>query len=258
MIDPERGLRYLSCVKLNANSRTVKNKKLLNLIWLVLTLIVLCYTLIGTSDNEYRGDDAPMSSDEGVCIRVSDGDTVIVKMGGRSEKIRLNGIDAPELKQKHGKEARRYLANRILKRKVRVKGNSRDKYKRLLATIYLDEENINLSMIREGWAWDYVQFSMGREYAQAQKEARAARRGLWVSSNAIPPWQFRHPEAHGMTERVAEDLGRSDAANARYWISRSGKTHNRDCKQFLGNSGSGTYSNTPGPIDAKCCGGANR
>ncbi len=236
----------------------MKKKKLLNLFWLLLTLIVLCYALIGAPDSAPRDDAASVSSDEGVCMHVSDGDTVTVKLGGRSEKIRLIGIDAPELKQKYGPESRRYLADRILHRKVRVKGNSRDKYKRLLATIYLDEENINLSMIRAGWAWDYVQYSMGREYAQAQKEARAARRGLWAAPSAVAPWQFRHPEAYGMTERVADELGRSAAANALYWISGSGKTHNRGCKQFLSNSGRGTYSNKPGPYDAKCCGGAKR
>ncbi len=81
-------------------------------------------------------------------MRVSDGDTITIEAGGQKEKVRLNGIDAPESKQAGGQEARQYLAARILIKQVRIEGSSLDRYGRLLGTVYLGSENINLAMIR--------------------------------------------------------------------------------------------------------------
>ncbi len=201
---------------------------------------------------------APLHALEGVCTRVSDGDTITVRAGNVTEKVRLNGIDAPEYKQPSGAESREYLSGRILYKQVRVEGRSRDRYGRLLGTVYLGTENINLTMLREGWAWDYVQYNAGAEYTKAEREARAAKRGLWATSAPLPPWEFRHPERYGHTERIAAEKGRPEAATARYWISKAGKTHNRRCRHFLGNKNTGHYSNTPSRVDAKCCGGAGR
>ncbi len=200
----------------------------------------------------------PLYALEGVCVRVSDGDTITIESAGHKEKVRLNGIDAPESTQPGGQEARQYLVERILNKQVRLEGSSRDRYGRLLGTVYLDSENINLAMIRAGWAWDYVSYHAGAEYTRAEKEARAARRGLWSKPAPLPPWEFRHPERYGHMARMAAEKGRPEAATALYWISNSGKTHNRRCKRFLDNFGTGYYGNTPGSLDAKCCGGAGR
>ncbi len=193
---------------------------------------------------------------EGVCIRVADGDTITIKAGNVEEKIRLDGIDAPESSQPSGREAKQYLSGRVLKQTVRVEGSQRDRYGRLLGTVYVGGKNINLEMLRKGWAWDYVQYSKGGEYTLAEREARQAKRGLWAESSPLPPWEYRHPERYGHSKRIAAEKGRPEAATAMYWISNSGKTHNRRCKQFLGNKGTGHYSDTPSGVDAKCCGGA--
>ncbi len=200
----------------------------------------------------------PLYALEGVCVRVSDGDTITILAGARKEIVRLNGIDAPESRQVGGQEARQYLADSILNKHVRIEGSSRDRYGRLLGTVYLGSENINLAMIRAGWAWDYVRYNAGAEYTQAEQEARFRQRGLWAKAASLPPWEFRHPERYGHTKRIAAETSRPEAISAQYWISNSGKTHNRRCKHFLGNSGTGHYSNTPSPVDAKCCGGAGR
>ena len=100
-----------------------------------------------------------LGATEGHCLRVSDGDTITIAAEGRKEKVRLIGIDAPELRQEGGPEARQYLAKRILNRRVKVEGETRDRYGRLLGTVYLGEENINLSLVREGHAWDYKAYS---------------------------------------------------------------------------------------------------
>ena len=117
-----------------------------------------------------------LGATEGRCLRVSDGDTITIAAEGRKEKVRLIGIDAPELRQEGGPEAQQYLAKRILNRRVKVEGETRDRYGRLLGTVYLGEENINLSLVREGHAWDYKAYSAGPAYTRAERAARAARR----------------------------------------------------------------------------------
>ncbi len=195
---------------------------------------------------------------DSVCIHVSDGDTIKVKIKGETVKVRLNGIDAPELKQRFGEKSQKYLSDLIFNKQVKVNGHSKDKYGRLLGTVYLNGENINLTMLKQGMAWDFKHYNAGTEYTKAEQEAKAKRRGLWADEAPIAPWVYRHPEKFGATDRIATEKQRPEAINALYWISNSGKTHNRNCKQFLDNSGTGTYSNTPGPVDAKCCGGAGR
>lgn len=205
-------------------------------------LLLLCVQALGAT--------------EGRCLRVSDGDTITIAAEGRKEKVRLIGIDAPELRQEGGPEARQYLAKRILNRRVKVEGETRDRYGRLLGTVYLGEENINLSLVREGHAWDYKAYSAGPAYTRAERAARAARRGLWAQQDAVAPWNYR--KAERSARRPASPAPRPEAATALYWVSNSGKTHNRSCRHFRDNPGSGYYTNTPSPRDAKCCGGAGR
>lgn len=139
-----------------------------------------------------------LSAAEGRCIRVSDGDTITIDAGGGKEKVRLIGIDAPELQQEGGREARQYLAKRILNRRVKVEGETRDRYGRLLGTVYLGAENINLSLVREGHAWDYKAYSAARPTpARSRPRARPAavsgrRRMRWnpgttARRSAAPP-----------------------------------------------------------------------
>ncbi len=214
---------------------------------------------------------------EGLCVRVVDGDTIVIRTGSKTERVRLRGIDAPELEQTGGREAGKYLAGLILNKKVRIAGESRDNYNRLLGLVFLGKENVNLTMVREGWAWDYALSNAGSEYTLAEKKAREAGRGLWAGESPQAPWKFRRSQrgeisdrrsapadCHVPSERRAptteavDNLLRPGADKCLYWISNSGKTHNRNCEMFLGNSGSGSYSNTPSPVDARCCGGAGR
>ena len=67
----------------------------------------------------------------------------------------------------------------------------RDRYKRILGTIYLDGRWINKEMMAEGWAWHYTFYSTDQELAKAEAAAKEAKKGLWVDPNPIPPWDYR-------------------------------------------------------------------
>lgn len=95
-------------------------------------------------------------------VRVYDGDTVKAVGHDIEIKVRLVGIDTPETsKAKHepgqpfGRKAEKYLAGLVLNRVVDIKGYGSDRYGRILAEIFIEEKNINLEMVKTGYAEVY-------------------------------------------------------------------------------------------------------
>jgi micrococcal nuclease len=82
---------------------------------------------------------------------VLDGDTILIETG---DYVRLIGVDAPEKNQDFYNESKTFLTSLILNQKVRLEIDirNRDNYGRLLRYIYLNETNINLEMVRQGYA----------------------------------------------------------------------------------------------------------
>jgi endonuclease YncB( thermonuclease family) len=124
---------------------------------------------------------------------VSDGDTLWVRpaAGGRPRKVRLHGIDAPELCQAHGPEARSALQHEVLGREVNVQPLRDDDYGRLLARLRLGGQDVAAPLVRAGHAWSYRYRRSPGPYAEEEGEARAARRGLFADARAQRPYAFR-------------------------------------------------------------------
>ncbi len=151
----------------------------------------------------------------GTVRRVLDGDTVIVATAPRARlRCRLVGIDAPEVShrrrqdgvtpgQPYGVEAQRALEQWALRRQVTVEVHGRDRYRRSLCVLSTGGRNLNLEMVREGYAWAEPERWSGappalrRELEAAAQEAHQARRGLWADPNPEPPWAFRRRMRRG-------------------------------------------------------------
>lgn len=128
----------------------------------------------------------------GKVVRIADGDTITVLCPSNIQtKVRLVRIDAPEKKQAFGEVSRKHLASMIAGKDVRLEWQSRDKYGRILGEVYAGTTNVNLRMVADGLAWHYRNFDNTAEYAQAEKEARAKKIGLWKDKEPIAPWEFR-------------------------------------------------------------------
>lgn len=129
----------------------------------------------------------------GKVIKVSDEDTITVLTDDKeSVRVRLWGIDAPEKNQAYGEASRKNLANLIAGKNVRLVSHGNDQYGRLLAEVFLGEENECLRQIRDGYAWHYVFYARkAEEFADAEKNARTRRLGLWKDPKPVPPWDFR-------------------------------------------------------------------
>ena len=120
--------------------------------------------------------------------RVIDGDTVVLD---DQRHVRLVGIDSPETShpdqpvQKYGEEAKKYLKQRIEGRMCVLEyetTNEKDVYGRTLAMIFLDGDNINAEMIKQGLAYAYVKDpnSRTKDFPVLENIAKKFRKGLWV------------------------------------------------------------------------------
>lgn len=128
----------------------------------------------------------------GRVTRVSDGDTVWVTDAAKlKHKVRLDRIDAPEKDQPWGKKSSAILKGWVFGKEIRVEYEKRDQYGRILGIVFNGTNDVNLAMVRSGNAWHYSHFDKTPEYAAAEAEARAARRGLWSQKNAVNPYQWR-------------------------------------------------------------------
>ena len=115
---------------------------------------------------------ANTNSVSGRVISVADGDTItIIGDENTQYKIRLNAIDAPEKSQAFGQKSKQQLSNYVFGKDVTVKWKSKDKYGRVLGTVFVGGKDINLQMVRDGYAHHYKRFDSSPAYAAAEAEA---------------------------------------------------------------------------------------
>jgi micrococcal nuclease len=134
---------------------------------------------------------SPLRELAGNVVGVHDGDTITVLVGRTQHKIRLNGIDAPELAQAWGRRSRETLSALVFGKTVRVVVMDVDRYDREVGDVYVGAVLANAEMLRAGMAWWYRQYSRNATLAVLEAGARAQRRGLWADADPVPPWQYR-------------------------------------------------------------------
>lgn len=128
--------------------------------------------------------------------QVVDGDTLIV----REQRIRLAGIDAPELAQRCGqrrqlacgKAAAAWLKALVENKRLSCVATDRDRYGRVVAVCRLNGRDVGAALVEAGWATAYRKYSL--DYISAESRARAARRGVWAVG-------LQRPEAYRQSQR---------------------------------------------------------
>lgn len=128
----------------------------------------------------------------GYVVKVSDGDSFIINSYGKNIRVRMYGVDAPELKQDYGRESKKQLENLILNKKVKLKVLYEDKYKRKIAKVYCAGKEINLEMLKSGNVWFYEYHAKKeKNYRKAFEKAKKEKLGLWGEKNPQNPREFR-------------------------------------------------------------------
>ena len=144
---------------------------------LLLLLLVAQISTCATHDRRSR-----------VCVRVVDGDTIVLDGG---ERVRLIGVDTPESVDPRrpvewfGKEASAFTRRLVEGRRVRLEYDRtrRDVHRRTLAYVYLEDGTfVNLEIVRRGYGHAYTRFPFRylEQFRAAERQARAERAGLWA------------------------------------------------------------------------------
>jgi endonuclease YncB( thermonuclease family) len=186
---------------------------------------------------------------QGSIVGVHDGDSCTLLVGTTQYKIRLEGIDTPELGQPFGTRAKQGLSKYVFSRQVTVHVSGKDNYGRSLGTIFVDGKNINQQLVIDGLAWHYKQYSNDRKLAQAENIARRAKRGLWVDAGAIPPWQWRRMRTRSSAASKPASLVSG------YWLNTASNVrHNNNCRYYK-NTKQGRICTGNDGRACKTCGG---
>jgi endonuclease YncB( thermonuclease family) len=148
----------------------------------VRALIVLSVLVTASANaEEFRGE----------VVRVVDGDSLLVKFHGQQVRVRLKEIDAPELKQPFGKDARQSLAQICAKKVARVSWTELDRNGRTLGRVWCGEIDANAEQVRRGMAWVFDRYVTDQMLYRLQDASRGDRLGLWSDPAPIAPWKWR-------------------------------------------------------------------
>lgn len=147
----------------------------------------------------------------GTISRIWDGDTVTLDTGDRKLRIRVAGIDAPEMNQPFGRQAAHLLRFLTLDKPVKAHIFTQDKYHRYVARLYLQQTaevtppasavypagiDVGQLMIAKGMAWHYYFFDKEDpyyyHYQKAERQAKQEGLGIWQKLSPTPPWRHRN------------------------------------------------------------------
>ena len=133
-------------------------------------------------------------------VTVSDGDTVWVTpvQSQRRQKLRMQGMDAPERCQPGGEASTRALRELLLNQTVEVEVSGKDDYQRGLARIRYQGKDVGAFMVSQGHAWSYRFKSDPGPYVREEQAARQARLGVFAQARPERPNDFRR--RHGPCE----------------------------------------------------------
>ena len=135
---------------------------------------------------------------------VHDGDTItLLDAENRQHKIRLDGIDAPELGQPFGRASKQHLAELLANREAVAECSKIDRYRREVCRVLVGGTDAGLEQVRAGLAWFFRRYAKemppDRRQQYADTEAQAERHGLLADAEPVAPWDWRATQKGGIT-----------------------------------------------------------
>ena len=137
----------------------------------------------------------------GKCTEVINGDVIEVKTeSGKTIRVRMESVDAPELDQPFGECASEYVETSLLNKhlKIAITGEDEQGRSRGWVLMYPDGRNqaivvtnFNALLVKEGLAWHYNVHADSEMIRNLENQAREAKAGLWKDDDPVEPWKWR-------------------------------------------------------------------
>ncbi|MCQ9615685.1 thermonuclease family protein [Paenalcaligenes niemegkensis] len=170
--------------------------------------VVLAVSSVWKNSQEGQSNNSPGASGDYVLSaqvqKVSDGDTFNLQIDGKTHRIRMASIDAPETHksarqpgQPHAQASRDFLSSLIAGKQVELQCFEQDLHGRDVCDVYLsDGMKANEEMVAAGYAWANTEkkglFLRDKQLLDIQQRARSEKRGLWQDASATEPWVWRY------------------------------------------------------------------
>ena len=151
--------------------------------------------------------DEPIGTVIGIVTSTTDGSHITVNNNGTEIFVQLHCIDAPVITkirrnepwlskpgQPYAGRAFMSLSNKVLHKQVRLDIMRMNHHHQAVAIVWVEDRNINLEMVAEGWVWadrKCKKRPADAEYVVAEEQARSRKAGLWAQENPQSPWEFR-------------------------------------------------------------------
>ncbi|MBW6440745.1 thermonuclease family protein [Patescibacteria group bacterium] len=182
---------------MNKNFRGNKNYSIVFIVSFFIVVFIYLFSSFLFVDNREPDnlDFNPSQNDFFKIVKVIDGDTIIVRVSGEDETIRLIGINTPEIVDPRrpvecfGMEASNKAKEMLSGKFIRLEKDSlvddKDKYGRSLRYVFFEDgTNFGKIIIQEGYAYEYSYenkiYKYQEEFQQAEDSARKNKRGLWA------------------------------------------------------------------------------
>lgn len=177
--------------------------------YVLAAVLALCLAVVNALSLEPEQSGSILT---GRVVKVADGDTVtLIDTHGAKQKIRLLGVDAPELQQAHGQVAKKWLTTQALGKTIQVHVTDTDRYGRKVGKLLTQDPNcktsecpynvdLNLELLKLGHAWWYEAYQNNQPpadrpiYEKAHNAARQSRLGLWSNATTQVPWDWRQQQ----------------------------------------------------------------
>jgi endonuclease YncB( thermonuclease family) len=124
------------------------------------------------------------------CVKVIDGDTLVIECDTHRITVDLDGVDAPELGQPWGKEVRSFVRKLVRGEKVEIVVTARTE-EGATARITVEGRDLSALLVERGLAWA----TGDAELEALSREARERPCGLWTDPEPVPPWVYREATA---------------------------------------------------------------
>lgn len=175
-------------------------------LYIFLVLFILCLFAIKSQSSLAVVSDS--TSQVAQVVSTGDGDTLGLKQNGKTVTVRLGCIDAPESKQLPWGQQSATRLKQLLPagQTVRLRVIASDRYGRTVGEVFVGNRNINLAMVKEGFAVVYNDYLSGcpttkNLYLAAENQAKSQRLGFWNQAKPVMPWDYRKQLAPVATPR---------------------------------------------------------
>lgn len=161
----------------------------------IVQISVLVFSLLLVSQPGKKKNDllAGRSAASAKVVAVLAGDVIAVKLDEEIMSVRLAEVDSPEQKQPLWRQAKEFIHDLAMGKKVTLIIKMVDRHKRIVAEVILpDGRSLNQEVIKWGYAWHYkVNPNPSKILSDLEYHAWQKKLGIWIEAEPVPPWKFR-------------------------------------------------------------------